>query len=1801
MRMLLVSLALLCAVPAIVPAQGAPDEVLPERRVILEPETDFYGADLNQYFDTGFDACRAACLADAQCRAFTFNERSKSCFTKSEIRDRVAFAGATSGVVRDVPADLRAEAAARAETLDWLRPADLDAAGALMRELPAVYPSRGLTAIELMQSSRAARAQGNIGAARDFTGEALVLGDTADLWTRFGALSLLAAEDAGAGAGDLRGEALSAAINGYLRAGSPAAQAEALSIMAEALQRLRRGEASIPALRRAVDLAPGDTLAARLDAALGRYGFRVTDTRAESDAAAPRICATFSQDLEEVGRDYAPFVQGLTAGLAVAAEGRDLCISGVTHGERYRIALREGLPSAQGDRLAETVPLDLYVRDRAPAVRFPGRGYVLPAGGEVAVPVATVNAETVDLQLWQVSDRNVVRTLAEDIFGAQVPQWRQDQLESEIAVKVWEGEGAVSGSLNVETVTRLPLERETGALGPGIYVLQARIPGADAWESPAASQWFMVSDLGLATIAGADGLHGFVRSLSTAEAREGIALTLLSRANAVLGTAVTDASGHAVFPAGLARGEGSAAPALLVAREGDADMAVLPLTGPAFDLSDRGVEGRAPAGPLDVFLALERDIYRPGETVTATALLRDDRAAAVTGVPLTAILTRPDGVEHDRAVSLDGRAGGHVFRLPLTAGAARGTWRLAIHAETDEPPLAAAALLVEDFLPERIDVDLDLPEGPLAPDAMPRLAVEARYLFGAPAGGLSVEGRVSAAPLRTLEIAPGYLFGPEEAADRSDTTLFGPVETDDAGRAETVLALPEGMPSGAPSEIAVDVSVLENSGRPVERRVTRTVLPEGPVLGIRPAFDGTLPENSEAAFDVIALGARGDVPARWRLDRITTRYQWYSLDGSWDWDSVTSRERIAGGDLRLGADPVAIATPVEWGDYALTLEATDGSGAVSSVRFEAGWYAPEGLTDTPDLLELSLDAERYRPGDTARLRLLPSAAGHVLVTVASDRLIDMKTVRVDAGETVIDLPVTESWGPGAYVTATLFRPAGEGQGPARALGLAHAAIAPGDAALGVGIDAPETARPRAPLEIELNVEGIADGDAAFATVAAVDLGVLNLTGFEAPDPQAHYFGQRELGVAFRDLYGRLIDGRSGAMGQVRSGGDAAAGIRVGAAPPDAVVAMTEGPVEIGPDGTARLAFDLPAFDGTLRLMAVVWSRKGVGQAKADVTVRDPVVAQVTMPRFLAPGDSSTLRIELTHADGPAGEIGLTLAAEGLVPGDDLPARVTLEPGGTRTLSVPITAQGPGEAQVTLEVTAPDGAVLSQTRTLPVRLLDPAIQRSSRFELAPGADLTLSSDVFEGLRDGTATLAAGPFGRFDVPGLLAALDRYPYGCTEQVTSQALPLLYLSSVATTLGLEGARDIDARLTDAVAAVLARQAANGAFGMWRAESGELWLDAYVTDFLSRARDAGVAVPPEAFARALDNLSNAVNYAADFDSGGRDIAYALLVLAREGRAQVGDLRYYAEEKGRAFDTAMARAQIGAALALYGETTRADEMFRLASELVGDPAPEGWRDDFGSPLRDRAGLLTLAVEARSDTVDREALAASLVTDAALSTQEAAWSLLAANALIADPAAGLVVDGAPLEEPVLRIEAGALESGPLTLGLAGDRAETLTLTAFGVPLVPRAAGGEGFAIERAYFTLDGEPADPTEVAAGDRLVTVLTVQPFGPVEARLMVDDPLPAGFEIDNPSLLRSGEVGALDWLDLTDATAMTEFRDDSFRAAVEWRSDEAFRLAYVVRAITPGLYRHPAALVEDMYRPRYRAWTDTGAVRVAE
>ena len=1627
---------------------------------------------------------------------------------------------------------------------------------------------------------------------------------------------------------ELQATGTAAAYIAYERAGTKPEQAAALAWLGEIFAKRDMWRPALDAYRASLGLAEVAQVRNVYTDMREKHGFRILDYKIDNKSASPRACFQFSEELVPARVDYTPFVtvSGF-ANAALSIEDQQLCVEGLKHGEHYKIVLREGLPSIVNEALLRQANYDIYVRDRSALVHFTGKNYVLPRTGQEGIPVVSVNTRKIAVDIIRIGDRNLLPMVHSDDFLSQLSPYRIKQLIETDGKKIWSGTLDVNPELNAEVTTAFPVMEAAGQLEPGVYVMAAK-PAGDAAAidddddsgGTRATQWFIVSDLGLTAFTGKDGIHVFLRSLASAAPLAGVEVRLIARDNEILTARRTDDAGHIHFDPGFARGTGGVAPSLVVAEDGKGDYGFLDLEATSFDLTDRGVKGRAAPTALDALVYTERGVYRSGETVFITALLRDGQGTGVASAPLTLVVKRPDGVEYKRVLTEDQGDGGRSLALALLPGIATGTWRVEAFADPKAAPIGQTSFLVEDYVPERLELTLTPQTVAARFGEAVEVAALARYLYGAPGANLDITGEVEidAADQASLPALKGYAAGLQDESFDKISNQIEDVATTDAKGAAKILAPIPNVTAARPLEAKIILRAGEPGGRAVERSLVLPILPKGGLIGVKKNFTA-LTDGAAANFDVIAVGADGARAARkgvaWSLYRVSNDYQWYRADGRWNFERVKSSKRVAEGKIDIGLDaPAKISTIVGLGQYRLDLTSGDSGDLPTSLAFESGWSGGASA-QAPDLLDVSLDKPNYKPGEEMRLRIASRFAGTATIAIVSESLNTLTTLAVKEGDTVKAIPVSGDWGAGAYAVVLAYRPLDKAANrmPGRAIGLAWFGIDPQAHGLDVRLAPPAKTRPRGPLTIPLEIKGLGQGEEARVTVAAVDQGILNLTHYEAPDPHGYFFGQRQLSTEIRDLYGFLIDGMQGARGAIRSGGDASPEL-TSERPTQEPLARFSGIVKTGPDGKARIDFDLPAFNGSLRVMAVAWTKTKAGSASTEVIVRDPVVALVTAPRFLALGDRSQFSVAIDNVEGKPGDYALDLDVSGPLAAtpDVLHRKFKLEAAARKALTIPVTATGVGRAGVDLKLTGP-GLNAPQTLALDVSPGTSELYRRSVRTLAPGESLTLSGDLVADFVPGTGavSLAVSSLAGIDVPALLQALDRYPYGCSEQIVSRALPLLYVNRLAKSEALGIDPDTDQRIRDAIERVLARQDSNGAFGVWSASDADnMWLHAFVTDFLTRARENKFDVPQKKFDAALERLRNLIANASDIGAGqGAPIAYAAYVLARNGREVMGDLRYLADAKLDSFESPLSRAHLAAALALLGDRPRAEAVFEKAVERLSTLGNPLYSDaDYGSRLRDGAGLLALAVETqmpaaeivRASKIVEDARAKTALT----STQENVFMVLAAEALAdRSETIALSVDGAPRQGAFFRSwNAAALANKTVTLANNGQGPVSAVVTVSGNPLTPEPAAERGYKIERAYWTLDGKPVDLAAIKQNDRFVVALTVTEYEAAFARLLLVDRLPSGLEIDNPDLFEGGSTEALSFLKKTVEPTHTEYRDDRFVAAFarDGQDKASFSVAYIVRAVTPGHYVSPPATIEDMYRPERFGRTAYGAIDVA-
>ena len=1534
----------------------------------------------------------------------------------------------------------------------------------------------------------------------------------------------------------------------------------------------------------------------------------------QPDRATPAACFSFSAPLPRGKADaFDPFVAVQPpADHSLQPRGKDLCLTGLKHGGRYTVRLKAGLPAGDGTVLGKDIVVEVAVPDREARVSFSGDKTILPYRPGVGLPLRSVNAAKARITVYRLGERGLAEQATADWFGQALSGYSLSQV-ADRASKVFDGTVDIANKANTDVVTAMPIDGLVKGLSPGVYVAVATAGASQPDDDvERATQWFSVSDIGLLTIKTDGGTLVVARSLATALALPDVELRLIARSNEVLATWKTGPDGRVTVPAGLLRGEGGDAARLLVATLPRGDFTTVQLDAPPLDLSDLDLKGRAPPGALDAFLWTDRGIYRPGETIHLGTLLRDKNAALVPTTPLTLHLLRPDGIEVDHIVAEIDRAGGGARNIAVPDNAYSGTWTVWAGVR-DKERLGSISVSVQDFVPPRLDATLDLVGPPPAAGQAIQAQVAADYFYGSPGANLSgsVDATVRAAE-HPFEAYADYSFGlvqepvlPKQLEAQSFTT-------DDKGRA-TVAFTPEGLPdTAAPLEIVLEATVNDVDGRAADAELTRPLRSAGHFVGLRTTFGEGTAENSEAGFDLVWLDGEGR-PAgaatlQWELVLEDYSYNSFFRDGRWQSEEVVNDTRVNGGAVTIGADGRGhLSAPVASGRYRLEAYAADGTTA-TSLRFGAGWWGSASAENRkPDVLPVTVDAAS--PAGTVRARIEPAFAGRVLAMLDGDGLRQVQELDLPKGGGTVTFDAHDVPAAGAYVVAVAIAPSGAvlPRLPVRAVGAAWVAGAAAQHRLEVALKAPDKIAPKTTLTVGVEVAGAPRDRPAFVTVAAVDEAVLGMTDFTTPDPAEHFVGRREPGIEWRDVYSSLID-PDGQPGRLSEGGDAQAVKQIGGLDVKTfkTVALFSGPIALDPEGRGSVALAVPEFSGKLRLMAVAWTADRFGAAERPVLVRPPLLVELTLPRFLAPGDKAATRVMLTDLEAPEQTYQVTLATQGPIGFDraDVAFKDVKRDKRRYADRALIAMGGIGTATIHVTVKGEDGTLAERDYEIGVRPPSAYVTSRQIRTLDPGGRLTAGEALGQDLLPGTATLdvTVATVPAFDVPGLLAALRRYPYGCAEQTVSRAFPELF----AATLGGATALPVGDAVTGqgAVARLFSLQGADGSFGYWTAfDTGNVWLTAYAVDFLQHAGKAGLSVPDTMKTRALAWLAGRFAAAGTAPTDVAGNAYAAVVLARANQLDLSQLRYVATRDGAALPSDLARIQLAAALTRAGERD-------LAARLLKQPPvkrdTKTWLNDYGSPLRDRAMALSLAAEEK--LVPERALverAADLSREASgtpyLSTQEQAWVLRAAFDLAAKAPLTVQLDGKAVAG-----RSRAAASIPLGKGRSVDVVNGgadpvyLSLATTGVPTGLPAPESKGFSVTRSLFTLKGAPVDLADVHQNDEIVTVVEGRMEADIQRKVLLVDLLPAGLEPDTVGLAGSENAGSFEWLKDVTTPTFQAVRDDRYVAGFDLTGEApGFKIAYTVRAVTPGSYARPGPQVEDMYAPAYHARGEGGTLEV--
>ena len=1507
----------------------------------------------------------------------------------------------------------------------------------------------------------------------------------------------------------------------------------------------------------------------------------------------------------------------------------------------YEVTLKAGLSAADGTRLGKDDTRKVHTGELDPAVGFASQGSVLPARESRGLPVVSINVPEVDVEFLRVSEKQLPKFFAEYQRGGRRGSWDLDSEYGDstplgkLAEPVYLNRFVLGGKPNERVLTYLPIQDIRELQDPGLYFAVMKRTGKFAGEFETA--FFTVSDIGLHTRAYKDKLFVHTASLQDGSATGSVELKVLdARGEAVL-AGKTDGNGNALLNYTLDAGH------VLVATRGK-DVSMLPFNQPALDLSEFAVAGREQAW-FDVFAWSGRDLYRPGETVRISALLRDNDGRPVPapkqggGQPVFLRLKQPDGKVFRETRLQPGAQGYFSFEQAIPTEAPTGRWQVEFRTDpASKEAVQGMTLRVEEFLPERMKLDLDAAQPVLKPGEALKLKATAAYLYGAPASGNRFTAKLAVAiEQHPLDQLPGYFFGdptmelPKDAKDIIDTTL------PENGVLQEDIALPAEAKPRSPIAAIVSGSVYETGGRTVNRTLKRVLWPANALVGIRPLFDDKdgADANANAGFEVVRVDAGGKPQPGKALKATLVRelrdYHWnYDEDGGWDYDFTRRFENKDTRTLDVGAGASKFDFPVEWGEYRLDVF-DPATGLTTRYPFRAGWSWDDqnrGLDARPDKVKLALDRTGYKAGDTLKVTVTPPHAGKGLLMVESDRMLYVQAIDAKPGST-FSIPVTKDWERhDVYVTALVFRggSAPSKITPARAVGVVHVPMDRRDRRVAVGLSVPKQMRPEQNLPVTVSVPELA-GQLAHVTVSAVDVGILNITRFPVPDANAQFFAQRRFGVDAYDIYGRVIESFEGGSAKIRFGGDMALSALPQAKRPTSrvqTVDLFSGPVKLDGKGNARVALKVPDFNGTLRVSALVYSDTRYGNRDRETVVRAPIVAEASLPRVLAPGDRSTVTLDVQNFTGKAGVFKVTVNGEGPLDIGEGSRTTDLAVDAKRTLTFPVTAdEGYTTAKVRVRVEG-NGFKVDRRYDVPVRAGWPAVLRSRTQVLDSLTPVEMGAGFADGLMPGSVTARMTVSALPPIPfasALKGALE-YPYGCAEQTTSKGYAALELDdATAKMLGIDGldAKKRRERMEGAFGRLASMQVSNGHFSMWGDDDYvNPGLTPYIAEFLLDAREGGFAVPDAVLQKALTRLNE------DLLAGGAPFygydrrdhlkfanqAYAGYVLARVNRAPLGTLRaLYDNKRGKSL-TGLPLVHLGIALSLQGDKTRGAKAIAEGFARTGD-RPD-YLGDYGTKLRDDALMIALVHERKlaKPEFDRRAISLGRELDARrnsgwlwLSTQEQVALARLGKALMVDQkklVSGQWSIGGDAEAVApVRLFGRSVDHAALARGLRfvpeGSPPLYASLDVAGIPRSAPAPDNRQIGIERRYYTTDGKEWKGGTLKEGEALIVRVGITANVAMPDALFTDL-LPAGLEIENFNLgdAKQWAEVVVDGIAISDRGSAAdvkheEFRDDRYVAALKLDRGDTAKVFYLVRAVTPGTYTVPPSLVEDMYRPDIR------------
>ena len=1270
----------------------------------------------------------------------------------------------------------------------------------------------------------------------------------------------------------------------------------------------------------------------------------------------------------------------------------------------------------------------------------------------------------------------------------------------------------------------------------------------------------LATDIGLIAMAGQNGeMEVLTRHLVTTEPIKGVRIQAYDFQQKLLAEAETNRDGRTTIDL---RATGRK-PFYLLATLGKQRAYLRVDDGSSLTLSSFDVDGEVVQKGLKGFIYGERGIWRPGDTLHLSFMLydRDKNLPAVHPVKL--FVYNPLGQLYEQQTTTRGIRGLYGFSVPTETNVPTGAWRARIE-------IGGSAFekrfRLESIKPNRLKIALKTPQM-IVRDEWMHLPLHVEWLQRARAQNLKydVKGTFVETPTE-FKGYESYAFDNPAQSFAAEESQLITGKTDAAGNASVEARLQVG--NRAPGMLlgSLTTKVYEPSGDFSIDAVRLLYSPYERYVGIRaPQREGkSLPTDQKVMFDLVSVDYQGK-----KVPDMPIEVNIYKMDWYWWWSGdATDLARYVSNSYNRPLQHVTLRTNAEgeaqfpfevsrenWGMYLLLAKDANG-GHTTGLKTYFDWPEMEGRRDltggeNASLLHFATDKSSYTPGEEIHVTIPSSAGSRAIVSVQTGtKVVSVQDYVCEAGETSISIPVTAEMEPNAYLFISLLQKrdsaTNQADVPIRMYGVVPFEVSSEASKLFPQIKAPDEWKPESTCQVEVSEKS---GREMAYTLAVVDEGLLDLTHFETPDPWKNFHAREALGVHTWDFYNYIVGAYGGRIEQLFSiGGDAA--LNKG---PKAIVnrftpiVKYMGPFELKRGERKKHVFDMPNYNGRVRIMVVATDGGSFGHAEKSLKVRKPVMLLGTLPRVVGAGEEVEITATVFATEANVGDVQVSVqtSPDFTVIG---PAAQQLAFDEAEDQSVRFRLRAdefPNSGWITLKATG-KGETSSYTARLPIRSLTTLQKQSYATTLKPGANWTQPLTA-KGLK-GTNSLNLEVSGMkpLNLAARLAELRDYPHSCLEQAISRAFPLLFLSELVERTPQEMQAD-KKRVEEVIQRLRSYQTASGAFAYWQGQtSTHAYGTIYALHFLTEAAVQGYALPETMQASALaDVRRTAASWKLPTQPALQEDerylqAYRLYVLALAGQADIG-----AMNRLKAMSLTLSdRWMLALAYAQIGRPDVASSLWKETDEVKTSNTPQ--RSAFASSLRDDAVRLQLLCQLKQgeDAMPlAEKITNRLSSDDWLSTHETSFALMAMAAYYA---AYPVAEGdmrfsyqcREMSEQVSTpkhiwqadlLDAADPFSTQLTLKNESSTTLFVQLLQTGEVAQDEVEAHVGrIPLTVQYQTWEGMPLDVASLAQGTNFSAYVTIQnPTGNPLTYLALSQIIPSGWEVLNTRFLPGAQASA--------------------------------------------------------------------------